>query len=257
MNKQPDHNYRAFVENKLARHFANDQRVLMAFLTGSSNDDSATPFSDLDLWLILAEESGINAIKREIAAIFQRLFPIKGIYECTAHHYFVVLQSGLQIDLNLATAAQYFSLSNKHYKKIIIDRNRLLTSFQQASREDRETFAKEKLLIGLTTLERGVSKFLKRDYYVCIRFLDSVRNAATLPLLPLIDDIALASMVALDVNDLSPTIKALFEYTFAAPNQASCLRALKAQLHLLQMASQKSQITDFDDIIIKMRIFLK
>lgn len=233
--------------SKIVNVMKKDARISSAFLTGSFVKNETTEFSDIDLWLILLEESGINSFRVQVKDIFSRLAPLYGVYECTAHHYFVVYKSGIQIDLNLMTAAQYFSIKDKQVKKILFDKKLFLIKKGELDDRSARKYAEEKLFVGVTTLERGVSKYIKKEYFVAARFLDSVRSGAILSLLPFIDKEEIPDMVTLNIDNLTPRVRKLFISSYSKPTKKDCFKSIKATIGLLKIVSDELDIKDFDE----------
>ncbi len=236
------------VLTKIVNSLEKDQRVGSIFVTGSLKNKKITDFSDIDLWIIFSEESGLNIFKQEIASVFSKFGIINGVYDCTAHHFFVVYKNGVQIDLNLVSAAQYFSIKSDDGKtKILFDRQLYLSDRSKFLEEHKNYHLKKYLLIGYTTLERCVSKFLKQDYFVAVRFLDSVRHNAILPLLPFVEDQRISNAVALEIERLSPKIKELFIRTYSKPTFRGNLESMMATLEILGDISAKVNISEFKE----------
>jgi predicted nucleotidyltransferase len=233
-----------------------DQRILLIFASGSMNSGLVSKFSDIDLWIVLSEESGINLFKTEIFSIFSKFFKLSGVYKCTEHHYFVICSSGIQIDLNITTAAQYFSLIKIKDKRMLFDRNHFISKTNNLQ-TSRENFIKEKLLIGSTTLERGINKFIKGDYFVAVRFLESVRNSSILPLLPLVDKEKFINIVSFDIKNLNIKHRILFEESFARPTKESCLKAIISEFELLVIIKNRLKIKEYNSVFTSIDNFIK
>lgn len=256
MNQNKFLNVRKKLVAKIITGLKEDRRILLIFSSGSINGGLVTKFSDIDLWIVLSEESGINQFKLEISNIFSEFSKLIGVYKCTEHHYFVICSSGIQIDLNLTTAAQYFSIMKVSENKVLFDRNHFIKKDRQ-SLNNRKDFVEEKILIGCTTLERGINKFIKKDYFVATRFIESVRNGAILPLLSLIGKEKFVNMVTFNINNLTSEIKLLFEESFPVPTKDGCLQAIVAEFKLLLIIKDKLKIEKFDFNFNRISKFLK
>lgn len=224
-----------------------DERINSIFVAGSLKTDAFTDFSDIDLWLIFSEESGINSFKEEVVKIFSKFGIIMGVYDCTAHHFFVVYKNAVQIDLNLITAAQYFSIRNDSGEnQVLFDRQLYVLERGQLTARKKEEHVRRLLLVGYSTLERSLSKFLKENYFVVVRFLDGVRHNSILPLLSFTTGQKKPSAVSLKMDSLGPGLKALFIKSYAKPTRESGLEGLGASLELLRTLAAKHAVRDFD-----------
>jgi predicted nucleotidyltransferase len=141
----------------MVKKLSTDTRISKIFLLGSyGHKGKSTMLSDLDLWIILSEESGLNSFKNELEIIFNKFGRLYGVYESTAHHFFIIYKEYLQIDLNLASSATYCNLTNPKNKKILFSSTFVK---KHKIKEDNKVKFRENLLNGFTTLERGMSKY--------------------------------------------------------------------------------------------------
>lgn len=236
--------------------FKSDEQIHSIFITGSMNyKTSTTPLSDIDLWIILYEESGINAIKKQLEGIFNKVSPVRMMYQCTAHHYFIIFKNGVQVDFNMATAASYYSLLNPH-KKILADSRRSHEKKTVTTAAKHKLFVAEQLLIGYTTLERTVSKFLKGDYVVTIRFLDGIRSNVIFSLLPFVENVDIPNVVTVPLDKLSGPVKEQVVTSYAQPTKESCFQAIQAVLSLLDYITKKTKSHGVQDIHKKLSTIL-
>lgn len=242
--------------NKIVDVFRVDERVHSIFVTGSMNDgDLVTPLSDIDLWIILNEESGINAMKKELLHYFGKIASVRMMYPCTDHHYLVIFKNGVQIDFNMATAACYYSLISTK-KKILAD-NKLAHTLKKPSALSKHIdYVSEQLVIGYTTLERAVSKYLKGDYIVTVRFIDGIRSNTVFSLLPFIERVFIPNVVTVPLNKLSPEVRDKVVASYAQPTKKSCKTALFAIMFLLEHISKKTKSHAANDIHAKLQIIL-
>lgn len=233
--------------SKVSTFLEKDERINSIFVAGSLKTEAVTDFSDIDLWLIFSEESGINSFKEEVTKVFSKFGILMGVYDCTAHHFFVVYKSGVQVDLNLITAAQYFSIRNDSGEnQVLYDRQLYVLERGQLAARKKEEYIKRLLLVGYSTLERSVSKFLKENYFVVVRFLDAVRHNSILPLLSFAAGQKKPTAVSLKMDSLDPRLKALFIKSYTKPTRESGLEGLEASLELLGTLAVKYRIKDFD-----------
>jgi hypothetical protein len=232
--------------------FDKDDRIHSVFITGSMIDNSlVTPFSDIDIWIILHEESYINSIKNELSHIFRQVSPIRIMYPCTDYHYFVIFENGVQIDFNMATAACYYSLTSSQ-KKILLDKNRSYVYKGFSTISKHHTFISEKLLIGYTTLERAISKYLKKDYVVTVRFLDLIRSNIIFSLLPFVENVSIPNVVSVPLDKFSKKIRKQVVTSYAKPIKESCREAIIAIMLILNYISKKTKSHVADDIHYKL-----
>jgi len=217
----------------------NDERIQAIFLLGSLQKGKTSPVSDIDLWVILSEESGINTICKELNALFSKTGVLLGIYECTAHHYFIIYRNGVQVDLNFVTAASYWSIIGSKNKTVLFDRTLSLAEKNLRAVKNKTEDISRLLLVGYTTLERGVSKFLKKDYFVVVRFLDAVRHNSIIPLLPFFEKEKIPNAVSLNIDNLSAEVKQLLIHSYAKPIEISCRESLINSLLLLDFIAKK------------------
>lgn len=243
-----DHNLADKISKKITFSLKKDERISSVFIEGSLKHKNVTNFSDVDLWLIFSEESGINSFKEEISKIFSKFGIITGIYDCTAHHFFIVYNDGVQIDLNLITAAQYFSIKNIESEiNVLFDRQLYLSGRSVFLKKSKNFYARKLLLVGYATLERALSKFLKCNYFVVVRFLDSIRHNSILPLLPFIENQKIPNAVSLEIEKLSSEVQELFIQTYSKPTRESNIESLRASLNLLGMIASRLEINDFNN----------
>lgn len=227
----------------IARLLADDARVHSAFLTGSQAHGTATALSDIDLWIVLHEESGLNAFIREVPQYFLSAGKISGWYRCTEHHYFVTFSSGIQVDLNLVSAATYFSLGSTGKRTMLVDQRLAAVPKAPSQAAVYRNEIEHLLHVGYTTLGRAVSKYTKADYFVVLRFLDAVRQSSILPLLPFTESERIPNAVTLNVERLSPRVRTPFVKTFGQPTAAGCRTALLSCLDLLDYLSDTLDVT--------------
>lgn len=224
---------------KIARVLKDDERIQTIFLLGSLQKGKASPVSDIDLWVIIFEESAINTICKELGVLFAKAGALLGIYECTAHHYFLIYQNGVQVDLNLISAASYWNVVGSKNKTVLFDRTLSLTKKNPHVIKNKSKDISRLLLIGYTTLERGVSKFIKKDYFVVIRFLDAVRHNSIIPLLPFFEKEKIPNAVSLNIDNLSAEVKQMFIHSYAKPVEINCRESLINCLLLLDLIAKK------------------
>lgn len=243
-----DRNLADTICKKITSSLEKDERICSVFIEGSLKYKNNNKFSDIDLWLIFSEEFGINSFKEEILRIFSKFGVIVGIYDCTAHHYFIVYGNGIQIDLNLITAAQYFSIKNNDNEiNVLFDRQLYLSSRVDFLEEAKQAYARKLLLVGYATLERALSKFIKSNYFVVVRFLDTIRHNSILPLLPFVENQKISSAVSLEIEKLSKEVQDLFIQTYSKPTRESNIESLLASLNLLKIIANKLKIEDFNN----------
>lgn len=236
--------------------FKSDEQIHSIFITGSMNyKTSTTPLSDIDLWIILYEESGINAIRKQLEDIFSKVSPVRMMYQCTAHHYFIIFKNGVQVDFNMATAACYYSLINPH-KKILADSRRSHEKKTITTAAKHKAFVADQLLIGYTTLERAISKFLKGDYVVTIRFLDGIRSNVIFSLLPFVENVEIPNVVTVPLDKLSKNVKESVVASYAQPTKESCKSSINAIMTLMELITKKTKSRGVQDIHKKLSTIL-
>lgn len=242
---------------KITDALKDDERIQAIFLLGSMQKGRATPISDIDLWIILFEESGINTICEELNAIFSKPGILLGIYKCTAHHYFIIYRKGIQVDLNFVTAASYWSIIDSKSKTILFDRTLSLAEKNPRTIKNKSEDISRILLVGYTTLERGVSKFLKKDYFVVVRFLDTARHNSIIPLLPFFEKEKILNAVSLKLDNLSDEVKQLLIHTYAKPTEASCRESLLNSLKLLDFIAKKVNTDNYKQYSVRLVKLIK
>jgi hypothetical protein len=91
-----------------------------------------------------------------------------------------------------------------------------------------------------------VSKYIKSDYFVIPRFLDSIRTNTVLPFLSFLNKNSDINVANLKLNNLSKKQKSLLINTFAKPEKNSCLSAIENMHQLLFLIAKEVNISDFD-----------
>lgn len=243
--------FRAYVD-----HLKNDDRVSGLFVTGSSKNGNVTSFSDFDLWVIFSDESGLSSFCSNIVSFADSVGAVRTIYQCTAHHYFIVFKPSVQIDLNLLTSAQFFSIRNAE-KQILFDRKCFLRGQQKnESKSEKRTAAVRLLLQGYTTLERCASKLLKKDYFVTVKFLERVREDCLIPLFQISGIQKITTPISLKPERLNNKVRDLFIDTYANPTQNSCARGIEATSLLLLEIVSMLRVRGFEDYIERFNKFI-
>jgi len=110
------------------------------------------------------------------------------------------------------------------------------------------TFINEQLVVGYTTLERAVSKFLKHDYIVTVRFIDGIRSNAIFTLLPFVEHVSIPNVVTIPLGKMSKNIRERIILSYAQPTKESCKTALLSTLFLLEYISKKTKSNAARDI---------
>lgn len=234
----PDAGQRALLA-RLAQLFTADDRVDAMWVAGSLGNDTATSLSDIDLWLLFQEEAALRAFADDLTRIFEQAGALEGVTASTAHHWFVTYRSGIQVDLNMVSAATYCSLRAMP-EQVLFDKTMLVRPLVATHVAQERLRIEDRLLVGWTSLARCTSKFLKDDYIVVTRFLDGVRNAVVLPLMPTIDSVDVPNRVSLRVEALSPVVRALFIRTYADPTADRCRDAIHACMELLDLVTDRT-----------------
>jgi predicted nucleotidyltransferase len=234
-----------------------DERIQSIFLLGSLQKGKTSPVSDIDLWVILSEESGINTICKELNILFAKTGVLLGIYECTAHHYFIIYRNGVQVDLNFVTAASYWSVVSSKSKTVLFDRTLSMGEKNSRLIKNKSADISRLLLVGYTTLERGLSKFIKKDYFVVVRFLDAVRHNSIIPLLPFFEKEKIPNAVSLNIDNLSAEVKQLLIHSYAKPVENSCRESMTSTLLLLDLIAKKVNNNSYKLYSVRLNKLLK
>lgn len=233
-------NKQQIIINKIKNILSSDNRIKLAFVTGSAANDELTELSDIDLWIITKEENDLNKIVADISLLFQNKIKIKHIYRSTEHHYFVILKNQIQIDLNIASSALFYSLTQNKNKKIIYDPHFCsITKNKKEIKKNCQTI-NNLLVIGYTTLARTTSKYFKNNFFVVVRFIDNIRNNIIIPLIPFTETEKMPNPITLDVNNLSHYTKKEFLKTFPKPIKKDCYQAILSTLNLLDRFNNSS-----------------
>lgn len=228
-----------------------DPRVDAIFLTGSARNGGTTIFSDLDLWVVFSSEANLNSFCAGIHDFSGKVAKVRGIYSCTAHHFFVVYEPSIQIDLNLITSAQFYSIRNN--KNIFVyDRKLFLKNSKSSSNyTSKQNEARKLIFHGYTSLERGISKYLRGDYFATTRFLERIREDIVIPLFNTVGILKMKSPINLNIEKLNDSISNSFMKTYTAPNKSKCADGIKATSQLLSIIANMLKIEDFKDYMIK------
>lgn len=208
------------------------------FISGSTLDKTYTDFSDLDLWIITQTESDIKHYKKTIIKRLWKLFQITGYYRSTDTHFFIILQNWIQIDLNLITTAQYFSIKKSTEKNFIFDNKNSFMWKKLSSK-----ILSDKFLEWYTTLERAVSKFEKDDLFWTLRFIDSIRANNIIPIMNACFENFNRNNIEMNLSILPVEIQQLFLMTYALPQEKSIEVSLSSIMQLF-MTLEKS-LQDF------------
>lgn len=247
--KRKDIIFKAFADR-----LKKDDRVSGLFLTGSANNGTSTIFSDLDLWVIFTDESGLNSFRNGIASWANAVAKVRGIYECTAHHYFIVYKPSIQIDLNLVTSAHFFSIKNSK-KKFIFDHKLFLENRKKARKRTLRFAANDFLFQSYTTLERCASKLLKGDCSAAVCFLNRIREDFLIPLFKIAGIQKIATPKSLNVQKLSSGLRELFIETYANPTERSCAQGIRAVSAILSEIASRLKIKGLEDYKVKFKNF--
>lgn len=249
-------NSKKIIFHAFADHLKNDRRVSGVFVAGSEKNGGTTIFSDLDLWAVFSDESGLNSFSAEIREVAGSIGTIRGIYQCTAQHYFIVYKPSIQIDLNLLTSAQFFSIKSAK-KRFVFDRRHFLDDSQKnKTAKARRNACSDFLFQGYTTLERCASKYLKNDYFVAVKFLEVIRENCLVPLFKIAGIQRLATPISLNLESMDNSLRNIFMATYAKPARSSCAEGIEATFLLLLKISNKLKIAGFEDYESKFKKFI-
>lgn len=252
MKKNKPYNKKFLTE--IVRKLSTDKRISKIFLLGSyGHKGKPTIFSDFDLWIVLSEETGLNSFKNELEIIFNKFGRLHGIYESTAHHFFIVYKEYPQIDLNLTSSATYYNLTNLKNIKVLFSSTFIK---KHKIKEEPLINIRRNLLNGFITLERSMSKYIKRDYFVIPRFLENIRMNTILPFLSFLNKNRDINVANLKLNGLSKKQKLLLINTFAKPEKNSCLSAIENMSQLLFLIAKEVNVSDFDLIGNKIKNYI-
>jgi predicted nucleotidyltransferase len=212
-------------------HLSGIDEVYQAFISGSTSLGKESVFSDIDLWIVFREESGLKSYLNNLGQLLPYTFIIEVIENCTPTHFFIHLEDGWQIDLNLTTAAEYHSLTSQN-KLIII--NRLPSSISQ-----RDIAQATFLVKGIGLLERTFSKFETKKYAQVARFSMAVRDQFIIPLLAANDVVRPNSIAEFDITQLNPILKKIINLLYPKPSHRETKRFLLLSLLLVKKYGYK------------------
>ena len=231
--------HRRVVEN-ISEIFGNDDRVQLIFATGSTAKDAHTKYSDVDIWIVIREEKQLSAFIQELSTTIARIFPDNAHYNTTSTHYFFILETSVVLDLNIITAAQYFSIQSP--KRIIQKKPNKKQIHRHKHIETMTSDSVDVLFLkGTIGLMRILSKIKKKDYWSAPRFIASVREIAIIPLMQRKHPSAIKNIVDIDLKKLPRRQALLLQDTFAAPKEKDCVKGLLAALQLLKSLSTLSK----------------
>lgn len=153
-------------------HFDQDVRIHSVYLSGSHRKN-ASNFSDIDIRIVCMEEADllslINTLPEELKSIFSKDIVY---YTTTPYHFFFLLPWHKQLDINIVSAAQYFSIKSNDQQPLINN----FTPSPNFNKKEEKDWIYNKLLEWYATLHRCMSKYIKEDYMVAVRFIQSIRE---------------------------------------------------------------------------------
>lgn len=216
-----------------------NEEIHSIFTGWSTSKWNYTDFSDLDIWIIFQTEDWLNKYQKEISSIFSKLFKCTWFYKWTSTHLFIILENGVQVDLNLITTAQYFSIKKSENSDFILD-NKNCFSYSSLSVD----IIYSLLLEWFTTLERAISKFQKKDYFSCQRFIDTIRVKSVIPLLNTRFNGFNKNTIEIYPDKITEELRISFMNLYCIPERNSLLTGIK---HIYLLLNELSSLHKSDD----------
>ncbi len=238
------------VISKVRSILQNEPAVELMFVLGSVSKGDLSSLSDIDMWLVLVNETALNSFANmdEIKKIFAKTGSILGIYRTTAHHFFVTYRNGMQIDLNLISEATYHNIQKMPKYALKYDSKPSFRVKSKYKPEKDKASVENLLLTGYTTLARGCSKYNNKNYFLTLKFIDTVRQSSILPLIPFFEKQFILNSINLNLKSLSKPVQQLLTNTYGKPIQDECNKALLSSKQLLDLFATKAKITKFSKI---------
>lgn len=202
------------------------------FLTWSASTKTVNEFSDIDVWLVFRTESAYNLGIKSVSEDFYKIFNLVGSYSCTPSHLFFVLKNWIQIDLNMITAAQYFSILDSKSHTFIVDNINYFMPWHLSDSDISQI-----LLEWFTTLERTLSKYSKWEDFAVLKFVNEVREGIVVPLMNEVYPWFFKNPISIDISKLSDSHRNLFLWSFCVPENWSLLSSIKNLFTLLNEVS--------------------
>lgn len=212
--------------SEIKNHLSLIDELYQVFISGSTSTETESIFSDLDLWIIFREEVGLKVYLNNLGQLLPKNYKIETIEICTPTHFFLHLADGWQIDLNLATAAVYHSLSSEK-KSILIDSS-------PATIKDDNLLSTPFLTKGISLLERSLSKFEARKYTQVVRFSNTVRDQFIIPLLSIAHIERPKSIAEFDISQLKPALRKCVKLMYPQPSYPQSKYFLYVSLMLVK-----------------------
>lgn len=222
------------IVDQMCSLFSKDSRVQLLFTTGSTAKNSHTSYSDVDVWIVVREERFLESFIKDFPVIISNKFKTKEYYSATRTHYFFVIDSAIALDLNVLTAAQFFSARSSIDVLIKKDIHKPDVEMKIYSSNITSDNQKQLFLKGTVSLMRILSKIKKHDYVNAARFLSSLRDGVIVALLNRKYESVVKNAVDINFNLLPKKQVDLFNKMFIRSFKDDALIGLLAACELLE-----------------------
>ncbi|MBI4155246.1 hypothetical protein HY498_04135 [Candidatus Woesearchaeota archaeon] len=241
---------RKLIFNTLIRILKRDERIDLATISGSDASKKTTEISDIDLIVILKEESLFDLFIKDIWDIANNCGELISIYNTTPYHYFLIFKRGIIVDLNIITNALFWTLKKS---RILFDKKGFISSkFYKIPISDE--YINQLILSGFVGIIRAINKLKKKDYWVIPRFINFVRENSILPLIKVLNKDKIENITNLNLDKFPKKLKYQVYQTFAKPFEKDSNKAIIStfyiMLELCTKLKNKFKINDFSDTII-------
>lgn len=229
------------IKTRIISNLKADEDIWGVFYTGSTAKSTENIFSDIDIWIIVYEESQWESVIKRYIEKVQTYDNVLEVYRSTYSHFFITYKSGAILDINIMTAPMYFGTQSTN-KKMIFSRS----SFDGFDiKLTRSLFVK-----AINSIERSTSKTLRGEYWVVPRFMNSFREDYILPLLNLGEKLTYINKVQVEFTNLETDLKDMLFDLFCRPERKSCKKAIISAIKITTECFEyfnKSQHGVFDD----------
>ncbi len=230
------------ITSKIITLLKNDQRIESVFLSGSAAIGNDNKHSDIDIIVVVNEESNFISVISESESILNSAGQIISIYHATPYHHFIIYKGPIIVDISFTTLSFVWAIKNS---KIVFDKSNFLAKEKNNFHYDH--LVKDMLVRGITNISRILSKIEKKEYWIVPRFINSLRDSSILPLLAVIYGYDIQNITKLELENIAPELKEKLLETFIKPTKEDSITGLISCFYLLKKMKKDCKIK-FEEI---------